>query len=257
MRLRISRSIALALALTLGARCASAAFVDTGIHAVATATAVVNTSATPATLVGTSVGQLAVVGVAWSRAGITANTTVSDGSNTYTRVIQQYTDPECASLFYSVLTTGGTLNVQASANGTNSADFAVMARVFSNPNATPVSGTALGAAGTSTAPDSGAFTAADNDALYVSVAGATTTSATTENQTPGDTNWSLSDENNTNTDGSMVFKILVGAPASRRSTWLLGSSAAWATVIGAFKPVASGAACTPTLTLLGVGRCGD
>lgn len=233
------------------------AFTDSGIHAVITAVGVANTSATPCTLVGTSIGQLVIVAVAWDKAGISANTAVSDGSNTYTRLIQQYTDPECASIFYCVLTTGGTLNIQATANNSNSADYGVMARAFNNPNASPVSGTALGTAGTSTAPDTGAFTAADADALYVAVLAATTTSATTENQSPGDTDWTLSDENNTNTGGSFVFKIISGAATSRRSVWLLGVSSQWSTVIGAFKPAAGGAPAViirPHFLLLGVGQ---
>jgi hypothetical protein len=235
------------------------AFTDSGIHHKNTAASVQNTSTALVTLAGTSAGQLVVVAVAWDKAGISANTTVTDdsGSNIYTRLIQQYTSPECAAILYSVITTGGTLNIQASANGANSADFAVMARVFNNPNASPVSGTALGTAGTSTAPDTGAFTAADADALYVAVLAATTTSATTENQSPGDTDWTLSDENNTNTGGSFVFKIVSGAATSRDSTWLLGVSSQWSTVIGAFKPAAGGAAAViirPHFLLLGVGQ---
>jgi hypothetical protein len=150
----------------------------------------------------------------------------------------------------------GTMTVTISGNGSNSYDLGGFLHVFQNPNATPVSGTAVSAndGGVASTPmDSTAFTAADSDALYASVATCASSRTITQNNAAGDTDWTLSNEQQSASfvAGSMVYKIQTGAATSRRSAWTLDSAALWATTILAFKPAVSAGV---TVTKLNIGR---
>lgn len=200
-----------------------------------------------------SVGDFVVVGVVSLRsAGPQPTLHVSDDGgggtpntwdNSTCAVSYESTNGVASTLRWSTITTGGNLTISLNGNGTNSYPMEGFIHVFQNPNASPASGTAVTAndGGVSSTPmDTTAFTAADSDALYVAVAGLGNGRTITQNNAAGDTDWTLSNEQEAATfvAGSMVFKIQTGAATSRRAAWGLDSAGTWATTILAFKPAA-------------------
>ena len=220
------------------------AYTDTGHHAVNQGND--GGVSVQVTLTGTTAGNLVVVGAASNRGGGPTPTLLvtDDKSNSYTNEGVSYADPEGASISWSKITTGGTLVISVSGNGANSYDLFVAAREFAGPNASPSSGSPTGSTGTSATADTTAVTPADNDVLVCAVCGSENSGGIAENTAPGDSGWTLSDENETSvgTAGSFVFKIITGAAGTPRSAWSIhdGVSSNWAARIKAFKPAASG-----------------
>lgn len=207
------------------------------------------------TLNSTVAGNLVVVGTTATRSGGPASDpTVTDGGNAWTKETSQWVDPKGIGVSWSILTTGGNRTINCSPNGVNSYDITAYAHEFAGPHASPKSGTNVLADGNSTTADTGAMTPADDDSLVVALESNVSSGTVTENVSPGDTDWTLSNESESATNASvssMVFIILSGAPVSRRAAWTVPSSV-WVTFIMAFKPVATAA--PPQRTLMGVGR---
>jgi hypothetical protein len=87
------------------------------------------------------------------------------------------------------------------------------------------------------------MTPADNDPLVIGATVAEASTTWTENVAPGETDWTLSNDEESAATGapsSFVYKIVSGAPGTPRSAWTLGTSRVWATNIIAFKPSAGG-----------------
>jgi hypothetical protein len=119
--------------------------------------------------------------------------------------------------------------------------MSVYAHEFSGPHDTPASGTPVTATGVTaqTLADTGAFTPADADALYVAIDGHSASGTVTENVAPGDTDWTLSNDHESGVaaePGSMVFFIRSGSAVARRSAWTIPSSTFWAAILAGFKP---------------------
>jgi len=193
-------------------------------------------------LTGTTAGNMVVVGCMAARGGGPQPTmTVTDGGNTWTNEGVAYLDPQCASISWSILGTGGSRTILVTGNGTNSYEIVIFAHEFSGPHASPSSGTAVTATGTTAAMDSGSITPSDANALIVVVGGPNSSGAITENQSPGDTDWILSNESELGGGdmGSMVYHIQTGGPTARRAVWS-NTSSAWAVLGKAFKPSAAG-----------------
>ena len=189
----------------------------------------------------TVAGNLVVVVCVANRAGGPASApTITDGGNTWTKETSQWVDPTGVGISWSVLTTGGNRTINCSPNGVNTYAIAAFAHEFSGQHATPKSGTNVLSSGSSTTADTTAMTPADNDPLVVAAAGSVDGDTTfTENVGPGDTGWTLSNEQQTGASGatgSMVFKIISGAPGTPRAAWTLSPTRAWVTFIMAFKP---------------------
>src|SRR3989475_3925498 len=136
------------------------AFGDTGHKAKAAAVGVVSLNVV---LTGTTAGNLVVVITCFNRAATSADATVTDGGNTWTKETGLYNDPQGISCSWSVLTTGGDRTINTSINGVNSYDIAVFAHEFSGPAASPKSGVPITASGNSAASDTGSMTPADRD----------------------------------------------------------------------------------------------
>lgn len=198
------------------------------------------------TLNSTVAGNLVVVGCSLynSNSSIAPSLGITDGGNTYTQVFKASRsvsfERQVATLWYSVLGTGGNRTIVIDANDAENYDWWCNAHEFAGADATPVSGTAVTNSGTSeTTSDTTAFTPADADALYVAVDGHSASGTVTENVSPGDTDWTLSNENESGASaepGSMVFFIRSGGAVARRSAWTIPSGTFWAAGIGAFKP---------------------
>lgn len=229
-------------------------FTDTGRKAEITGGGVASLAIT---LNNTVAGNLVVVGVSsYNSSSNTASSTANDGANTWTqlfsRVQSSGVERQEAALIYSVLGTGGNRTITVDP-GTVSYDMSIYAHEFSGTHATPASGTPVTNAGTTqTTADTTAFTPADPDCLYVAMLGNSATGTITENVSPGDNNWTLSNDHESGSaaePGSMVFYISSGAAASRRAAWTIPSGTFWAAGIAAFKPAASAASLLASIGL--------
>ena len=193
------------------------------------------------TLNSTVAGNLVVAGhSSFEGAGnFAAATTYSDGGNTWTESFRTAISggKQISGLGYSVLTTGGNRTINFDP-GTSSYDMSVYVHEFSGPHATPASGTPVTSTGNSTTASTGAMTPADNDVLLIAVDGHATSGTVTENA--GSEGFTLSNDHESGTSaepGSMVFKILSGAPGTPSHSWTIPSGL-WAAGIAAFKPAA-------------------
>lgn len=204
---------------------------------------------TDAGTISVNVGDFAVVGGCTSRAGGPQPTIViTDGlSNTWdgSDAVSYSGDAGGVSsaLRWSTITTGGSMAIKVVANGSSSYDVTAFIHIFQNPHATPTSGSGVSNTGTVSPMDTTAVTPADNDVLVVAVASAGGSSRTiTENNGTGDAGWTLSNEQESgaNCSGSLVFKIISGAPGTPRAAWTLNAGATWATRIRGFKPAGGG-----------------
>jgi hypothetical protein len=152
------------------------------------------------TLNSTVAGNLVVVGAStFNGSSIDPNSIVTDGVNawtqTFSRVASSGANRQEAALSFSVLTTGGNLTITVDP-GTAIYDMWVDAHEFSGPHATPSSGTPVTNEGTTeTTSDTTAFTPADSSCLFVAVDGNSASGTITENVAPGNTDWTLSNEN--------------------------------------------------------------
>jgi hypothetical protein len=206
-------------------------------------------------LAGTTAGNLVVVCAIAARGGGPQPTvTVTDGGNTWNNLGVAYSDPQGASISWSTLSTGGSRTINVSGNGSNTYEIVIFAHEFSGQHATPTSGSVATNTGTSAAMDTGTVTPADADALVVGCGGPVSSGALTENQSPGDTNWTLSNEDESagGTMGSFVYHIQTGGPTARRAVWS-NTSSIWAAIGAAFKPAVA-AAGVRGLMMLGVGE---
>lgn len=204
------------------------------------------------TLNSTVAGNLLVVGMSsYASDGSAQDIVVTDnvGGNTWTKsYVNQGTgasNVQASGLAYCVLTTGGNTTITVDPGSFASGyDMSVYVEEFTGPHASPVSGTPAVNASTGTSvttASTGTMTPADNDVLVVAVMGYAATGATTENQSPGDTGFTLSNEHENGSSaepGSMVWKIISGAPGTPRAGWTIPSTH-FAAGIAAFKPAAS------------------
>lgn len=231
----------LAIGLLLIATFADAAITDTTRKA---ENAAGSAGSVTVTLNSTVAGNLVVVGCSIYNANATAAPSlgITDGGNTYSQVFKATassgSERQLATLWYSILGTGGNRSIVIDANDGELYDWWCAAHEFAGADA--VSGTAVTNTGTTqTTSDTTAFTPADADTLYVAVDGHSASGTVTENVSPGDTDWTLSNENESGSSaepGSMVWFILSGAAVARRAAWTIPSGTFWAAGIGAFKP---------------------
>lgn len=203
------------------------------------------------TLNSTVAGNLVVVGVSsYNNASSAPSAAGSDGGNTwsqaFTRTTSNGTERQEGALVYSVLGTGGNRTITIDP-GASTYDMWIAAHEFSGPHATPLSGTPVtNGATASTTADTTSFTPADADCLYVAVEGHAASGTIAENNATGDTNWTLSNENESGSaaePGSMVFFIRSGTAVARRAAWTIPSTY-YAAGIAGFKPDAG----TPPVT---------
>lgn len=202
------------------------------------------------TINNTVAGNMVVVGCSVYGNGTgDPNSAGSDGANTWSQVFSRVqasgSERQEAALLSSVLGTGGNRTITVDP-GSGTYDYSLFAHEFSGTHATPASGTPVtNSGGSGTSADTTAFTPADPDTLYIAVLGNSASGTITENVSPGDTNWTLSNDHESGSaaePGSMVFYILSGSAASRRAAWTIPTGTFWAAGIGAFKPAASSAA---------------
>lgn len=206
------------------------------------------------TLNSTVAGNFVAVGTScYNAAGGAMEPVVTDGGNTWTKSFTKQgtgsSNIQAASLSYSILGTGGNRTINSDP-GASTYDMWANAEEFSDPNATPASGTpatgsSTGTAGTTS--DTSAMTPADNDVLVIAVEGHTAGGTVTENSSPGDTGFTLSNDHESGSSaepGSMVYKIISGSPGTPRAAWTIPSSH-WACGIAAFKPSAAGGTAVP------------
>ena len=216
-----------------------------------TGTAVVKQTAGAAvtvvdTLLSTVAGELVIVWNATVRGtNVPDNLITDDKGNTWSQLGFKFQDPVSVSISWAIIASGkdGNLAITLRGNGTNSYDMGFRAeRWTGGPASSPVSGTAVTAgAATGTQADTGAFTPADANALYVSMCCFSSGSNITHNQAPGDTNWTDPGQLNSALLAGPLYYILSGAAVARRAASSTdGSSNPWATMLGAFKPAAAG-----------------
>ncbi len=195
------------------------------------------------TLTGTVAGNfLAAGGSQWDNApDAPTSVAVSDDVNgAYTSSVFSSLNDQAVSLHYVGSGAGGNITVTQTPAPAATYDTSIFIHEFSGGHATPASGTPVTATGTSTAPATGAMTPADNDVLLLSVLGFDNTGTITENA--GTEGFTLSNEtefSGTGQPGSMVFKILVGAPGTPSHSWTTENSGDWAVGIAAFKPASA------------------
>jgi hypothetical protein len=195
------------------------------------------------TLNSTIAGNLVICGTSsYDGGGFSMDAVITDGGNTWTKSFKQQdpgTSNQCANLSYSVLGTGGNRTINSDPGINTNYDIAVFVHEFSGPHTTPASGTPVGAgAASGTTASTGSMTPADNDVLVIAVLASTNPMTITENA--GSEGFSLSNENEVGGDGdrgSMVFKIISGAPGTPSHSWTLGNSTRWECGIAALKPL--------------------
>ncbi len=193
-----------------------------------------------------AVGDFIVACSMTTRAGIPGTNVITSSpietwTPAYTTVVS---DPSSLGMSWAIAGSAGTYTITCSGNGSNSFDMFLTSHAFTNPNSSPLSGTPVTATGSGTTADTGTMTPADNDVLVVANFMSQSAGTITENASPGDSGWTVDTENETSlSPGSVVFKIISGAPGTPRSAWTIPSSA-WVAGIAAFKPAAAAAAAT-------------
>jgi hypothetical protein len=213
-----------------------------------------NSAGKPTPACNLSAGQLVYVGCS-SFNGTFTGTPVSDsvGGNTW---VQDGTTGTTAgtgkvALFHSVLAAGGaSMTVQC--NYTGAVDSGVAIQNFTgNAAAGNTDGTAANGSGTSTTPNSGNVTPTQTGDVLVGVT--THDNAPTTTKGTNFTESFKSDATSLAQPIELEYHIKTDS-AAEAADWTLNTSNSWVAVAGMYKAAAA-SACTPTLTLMGVGRC--
>jgi hypothetical protein len=203
------------------------------------------------TLNSTVAGTFIAAGASmWKSTGAPASCAVTDdvnGAYTSSFFIPIAAATLAASLSYLPSGAGGTLTITFNPEGGGSGDtndLCGYVHEFSGGHATPASGTPATDEGTSgTTAATGAMTPADNDVLVFAAMAYLEDNTITENA--GAEGFTLSNESDSGNPGggqhgSLVFKIISGAPGTPSHSWTLGAAGGWAAGIAAFKPAAAG-----------------
>jgi hypothetical protein len=188
-------------------------------------------------------GNLVVVGMANFGGALTP----SDGSNTYIELGQITPSGFNLTLYYTIVTTGGTLTI-----GSSTSSFGVIGITQFSPGGgtITVDGAAVTKNATSTSPSSGSIPITSGDlvvGVYSSDAASTTAIVPTS---PTLVDFNAADVAGSNIAGALLYEL----NASGTSAVLSGSipSTAWAVVAGAFKSTAIGFSVTgPTSGTVG------
>lgn len=206
------------------------------------------------TLNSTAAGSLIVVGTSWWQgSGNLLTTTVSDGANgAYTQsfLVNSPTSgfKVAATLHYFRNNAGGdlTINVAFASGADSTPDLFAAVHEFAGGDTTaPASGSANSTQGASATASTGSMTPADNDVLLLAMM-SEEQGTITENQ--AGQGFTLSAESESSGQpGSLVFKIISGAPGTPSHTWAKGISGDWAAGIHAFKPAGGAVSLTPTI----------
>lgn len=209
------------------------------------------------TLNSTVVGNFLVAGCSaynaladFTSVGVTDDTG-GDGGNTWNpdkfQQVIASSDRQVASIHSAIITLGGNRSVIFDPVGPANCDFFGVVHEFSGQHATPADGaTPTGATGiTSDTADTGSLTPQNDNALVVAMEGHGASGTITPNQAPGNTDFIQSAENESGSGaepGSMMYKIISGAPVAQRHIWTLGGVTYWATVMVPYKPAVVGPA---------------
>ena len=204
------------------------------------------------TLNDTVAGNFIAAGTsAWKSTGAPAAVAMSDGTNgAYTQSLFTSVGLTAVSLHYFANGAGGAISVTSDPSGGGAGDandlYMALHEFSGGDTTSPASGTPATATGTSTTADTGTMTPADDSVLLLAVLDYDSSGTITENA--GGEGFTLSNERDIGAGngpdpgqpGSMVFKILSGAPGTPGHTWSFSSSADWACGIAAFKAAAAG-----------------
>jgi len=171
---------------------------------------------------------------------------VSDGANgSYASSFVIRNGVQTAALRYVASNAGGnlTLTFTPSGGSDSSYDYSVYVHEFSGGDtAALASGTPATNTGSGTTASTGSMSPAHNDVLLIAVDGHPASGTVSENA--GSEGFTLSNDHESGSaaePGSMVYKIISGAPGTPSHSWTVPSST-WAAGIAAFKAADGGAA---------------
>lgn len=164
---------------------------------------------------------------------------VSDSTNgAYTQSFFNNNSFQGASLHYFANNAGGSLTITVNPTATDDRfDFWIVAAEFSGGDTSSLaSGTPSSSNGLSTTASTGSTTAADSDALLVAMLGTQTAGTITENAASEGFTLLAENESGASAEpGSLVYKIVSGAPSAASHSWTVASGS-WAAGIAGYKP---------------------